>query len=216
MSDSKCQSYVYLTGLIAALAYVFHVVLGGILWPGYNHFLQAISDLTGAGAPNRYLLEGILRVYNVGTLVFGFFAFMYFHKRAWKLASLSMILFLCMQILTMLYPLFPQEAGGGIETFAGLMHLVLTAILVPFTIAAPFCLAFGLRGKESWQFFSRFSLVCGILIFVFGGLSGFFFAQKLSGFGLVERLNLGTLQLWTALLSLSIFFKVKESKSGRR
>jgi len=45
-------------------------------------------------------------------------------------------------------------------------------------------------------------------IIIFGGLSGCFFAKGLPFFGLVERLNIGTLQIWTFILS----YKLSTSK----
>jgi len=42
-----------LSGALAALAYAAHVVIGGLLWAGYSHLMQPISDLTATGAPDR-------------------------------------------------------------------------------------------------------------------------------------------------------------------
>lgn len=41
-----------------------------------------------------------------------------------------------------------------------------------------------------------------LLHVVLGGLTGYFFANQLPFFGLLERLNIGTLMIWIFVLSL--------------
>jgi len=74
------------------------------------------------------------------------------------------------------------------------MHLVVTAIIVPFTIGAPIVTGLGMRKSAGLARAGWLSVACGILIFFAGGASALFFARKLPFFGLVERINIGTLQ----------------------
>jgi len=69
-------------------------------------------------------------------------------------------------------------------------------------------IGFGLKKEKAWKTLGNFSLICGILIIIFGGLTGFFFAKGLPYFGLVERTNIGTLQIWTFVMS----YKLLKSK----
>jgi hypothetical protein len=85
------------------------------------------------------------------------------------------------------------------------MHIVVTFLIVPLTILSPLLVGIGLRKVAGLAGFGRYSIITGIVIFIAGGASAVFFAQKLPYFGLVERINIGTLQLWTFLLSFQLF-----------
>ena len=64
-----------LSGILAPIAYVGAVVVGGLLRPGYSHIAQYVSELIEAGAPNKALLDPLFALYNVLRLrlVLGFF-----------------------------------------------------------------------------------------------------------------------------------------------
>jgi hypothetical protein len=85
------------------------------------------------------------------------------------------------------------------------MHILITAVIVPFTIFTPFLIGFGFISEPQWHSFAVYSIVSGILILIFGGTTAIFYAKKLPYFGLIERLNIGTLQVWTFVLSLELF-----------
>lgn len=59
-----------LSGMLAIVFYVVHVVIGGIKWKGYSHLQQPISDLTATGAPNRALMLTLTNVYGLLALLF--------------------------------------------------------------------------------------------------------------------------------------------------
>jgi uncharacterized membrane protein len=109
-----------------------------------------------------------------------------------------------MHLLSISYTFFPQDLPGTATTQAGTMHLVVTALIVPFTIMSPLFIGFGLKKEKKWKQVGTFSMYCGLLIIIFGGASGFFFANKLPYFGVMERVNIGTLQCWTAVLSYCV------------
>lgn len=192
-------------GVVAVSAYVLHIVLGGFLWNGYNHLMQPISDLTATGAPDREMLEKILWFYAIPAILYGLFAYLYMLKFSPKVAQAGMLLYLIMQIISFSYHFFPQDLPGAEPTFTGTMHLVVTFLIIPLTILAPILIGVGFRKIKGFERFGIYSIITGILIFIFGGTTAIFFAQKLPYFGLVERLNIGTLQVWTFLTALKLF-----------
>ena len=194
-----------LAGALAALAYAAHVVIGGLLWAGYSHLMQPISDLTATGAPDRSTLGIILSAYSLFALVFGVAAMDRFRRLGLKTAAWGMILYVAMQLVSLSYRFFPEDLPGSAVTFLGTMHLAVTAIIVPFTIAAPIVTGLGMRKSAVLARAGWFSVACGILIFFAGGASALFFALKLPFFGLVERINIGTLQAWTLVLSVVLY-----------
>jgi hypothetical protein len=204
MSNNAFQRF-SLLGVVAVSAYVLHVVLGGFLWSGYNHLMQPISDLTATGAPDREMLEIILLFYAIPAILYGLFSYLYILKFTPKVAQAGMLLYLIMQIVSFSYRFFPQDLPGATPTFAGTMHLAVTFLIIPLTILAPILIGVGFLKIKGFKRFGVYSIITGILIFIFGGTTAIFFAQKLPYFGLVERLNIGTLQLWTFLMALKLF-----------
>lgn len=190
--------------MIAVFFYVLHVVAGGFLWEGYSHFHQPISDLTASGAPNRSLMLLFTTIYGILAVLFaaGFTVFeTYKHHR---LTYWGGIFFVMVHILSLSYNFFPQDLPGNPPTLAGALHLWVTVLIVPFTILAPIFIGLGFKKERHWEKFGIISLFTGGLIVIFGSLSGYFFSQKLPYFGLVERLNIGVLQLWTFYFSYKL------------
>ncbi len=197
-------------GMIGVALYVFHVVLGGFLWKGYNHLMQPISDLTASGAPDKDLLGVITLLYGFLCIIAVISAFLYTRGQVPKIASAGILVFLAMHLVSISYNWFPQDLPGAEPTFVGTMHLVVTFLIIPLTILAPILIGVGFRKVNCLKGFGLYSIITGIVIFVAGGTTSIFYAQKLDYFGLVERINIGTLQLWTFLLSWKLFSKKLE------
>lgn len=189
------------SGMLAVVMYLLHVVIGGCLWETYSHLQQPISDLTATGAPDRALMLLLTNTYGLFALIFAVAFTFLVRKERHKLVFLGGISFIILHLVSISYSFFPQDLPGAELSFAGMMHLVVTGLIVPFTILSPLLIGLGLKKEKVWKGLGHFSISCGVLIIVFGGLSGYFFANKLPYFGLVERLNIGTLQLWTFILS---------------
>jgi len=192
------------SGMLAVVIYLLHILIGGFLWKGYSHLQQPISDLTSTGAPNRFLLLLFTNIYGVLALIFAVSFTIFERKECHKLVFWGGISFIILHIVSISYSFFPQDLPGAEPTFAGTMHLAVTFLIVPFTILTPLLIGFGLRKDKAWKTLGNFSLICGILIIIFGGLTGFFFAKGLPYFGLVERINIGTLQIWTFVMSYKL------------
>jgi hypothetical protein len=193
-----------LSGVLAVSIYALHVVIGGFLWKGYSHLQQPISDLTATGAPNKALMLLFTTIYGILALIFAVSFTISESKKHHKLVFWGGISFIILHFISITYGLFPQDLPDTAITFSGIMHIVITALIVPFTIVTPFLIGFGFKKEPNWKKFGIYSIITGIFILFFGGASGIFFAQKLPYFGLVERLNIGTLQLWTLLFSIKL------------
>ena len=192
------------SGMLAVVFYVVHVVIGGIKWKGYSHFQQPISDLTATGAPNRTLMLSLTTIYGLLALLFAVSFTILRSREHNTLVLWGGISFIVLHLVSVLYPLFPQDLPGTETTFRGRMHLVITALIVPFTIFTPFLIGFGFLSEPQWHAFGLYSIITGILILIFGGTTAIFYAKKIPYFGLVERLNIGALQVWTFVFSLQL------------
>ncbi|WP_461091531.1 DUF998 domain-containing protein [Spirosoma gilvum] len=202
--DLPQRSLLLVSGMAAVVLYVLHIVLGGILWSSYSQLQQPISDLTASGAPNRGLLLGLTTGYGLLAILFALAVAFTEGRKHGKLVLWGSITFVLLHLISNLYGFFPEDLPDSAPTFRGVMHLVITALIVPFTMATPFLLGFGLRAEPTWNRFAQYSILTGFLILIFGGLTAFFYAHKLAYFGLVERLNIGVLQIWTFCLSLKL------------
>jgi len=194
------------SGMLAVLVYLVHVVLGGVLWKGYSHLHQPISDLTATGAPNRSLLLKLTNFYGALALIFAISFSFFESKKHHKLVFWGAISFVVLHIVSISYGCFPQDLPGSEMTFSGTMHLIVTALIIPFTILTPLLIGFGFIREQSLKAFGKYSVLTGILIFLFGGTTAIFFINKLPYFGVAERLNIGVLQIWTFCLSFKLYF----------
>lgn len=194
------------TGMFAVIIYLLHILLGGILWKDYNPLQQPISDLTATGAPNRIFISALTSIYGILALIFAFAFTIFESRKHHKLVFWGGISFILMQFVSISYGFFPQDLPGGEVTFEGTMHLVVTGLIVPFTILSPILIGFGFIKELKWKSFGIYSIISGFLILIFGSLCGVFFANKLPYFGLVERINIGVLQVWTFMLSFRFSF----------
>ncbi len=191
-------------GILSPLFYITHVILGGLLWKGYNHIVQPISDLTAAGAPDRELLSVFSTLYSVSGLLFSVCAFLYWRRAKVRSINISMILYIIMSLISFSYVFFPQDMPGEPATFRGIMHLAVTGLIVPVAILYPAFAGIGFRKLGGFKKFSVYSIVTSVVIFVSGGTSVMFIANKIPFFGLVERINIGSIQLWTLVMAVLI------------
>lgn len=64
----KIERYAMPFGMIGAIFYMLHAILGQLLWSEYNPITMDISSLTAVGAPNRDLLMIFSSIYGIATM----------------------------------------------------------------------------------------------------------------------------------------------------
>lgn len=202
--SQNTRRILFSSGLIAVVLYILHVIIGGFLWKGYNHLQQPISDLTAEGAPNQSLMLVFTTTYGILALIFAISIAILEKPLHNKMVAWGSICFVMMHLVSLSYGFFPEDLQGQEQTFAGFMHIAVTALIVPFTIMTPLLLGLGFRKEENWKIFGNYSIITGVLILILGGTSAMVFINKYPFFGLIERLNIGTLQVWTLLLSIKL------------
>lgn len=82
------------------------------------------------------------------------------------------------------------------------MHLVVTGLIVPAAILSPLFAGLGFRKLHNFKKFSIYSIVTSIIIVVSGGMSVIFIANNIPFLGLIERINIGSLELWNFIFAL--------------
>lgn len=196
-----------LLGAASAVVYVLHVWIGGILWEGYDHTEQTISELTGSDAPNAGWLRILTMLYSVLALGFSVVVYLLFEKYlVHKTARFGSILLVLMHFTSLFgYALFPLEDNGAVLNLNNMMHLAVTAAIVILTIAFFIAIGLGLLKTNHFKAIGGFTWLCGLVIFSTGIATPFVMSEGLPVVGLVERINIFTLQLWVFVLSIFLY-----------
>jgi hypothetical protein len=122
----------YLLGLLAPLLFVFTVILGGTLRPGYSHVLDTMNELFSPGSPNRQLLSALYTIFAVMLSIFGF-GLLQFVQEIGEYRTIGIIAtlaFVSVGVISILSAtLFPQDAWGSTPTLPGRLHIILHGII---------------------------------------------------------------------------------------
>ena len=143
------KKHIILSGLLAALVYCIAVAIGGAIRPGYSHISQFVSELIGAGAPNKGLLDPMFAVYNILTAVFAWSFYELVRtqggntKKAIGIAG-TLILF-AQGIFGLATLFFPQDPVGAPFTTTGTLHIVLAGLSSLTTMVGMLLVGFWLR-----------------------------------------------------------------------
>jgi hypothetical membrane protein len=194
-----------MTGTAGVTVYLFHGILGGILYNGYNHLQQPISDLSAVGAPNRLLIILALIIYSVLMIGFSIALTGWSSKYLGRTVTVGAAIFLGIQILSLAYLAFPVNPGRDISSFQNIMHLVITAVIVPASVASPVVVGIGLLVSGNHVKAGIYSLATGAAVLVFGGIAVVMFSSGRPLPGLFERLNIAALLAWVIFLSTYLF-----------
>jgi hypothetical membrane protein len=205
-----------LCGIAGAAFYALHVVLGGLLWQGYSHLTQTISELTGSGAPNAELLRVFTTIYGVLMIVFSVTMLMNFAAlKVNRLAVTGAVLVIIMETVSLAgYGLFPLDQSENVNSFQNMMHIVVTAVVVLCTIGSGYFTGTGLLKTRGMKGMGIFVIVCSVIITVFGAFTPIAMVNNLPFAGLTERINIFTLQIWLSVLSVFLFIRTGKSKEA--
>lgn len=202
-TNKKIWILLLIMGPVSVFFYLLHVVLGGILWKDYSHITQAVSDLTADGAPDQKLLSIFTTIYGILAIVFSITLFLCWKKKVVTIVRIGLISFIVMEVCSLVgYSMFPLSDGGIEMNFQNIMHIVVTAVVVIATILAMYLTGIGLLHKAEFQKLGTITLCCAVIITLSGFGTGFIAGTGLPIMGLVERINIFTLQFWVVVLSV--------------
>ena len=211
--ENKSDSWRFwlLTGVVAALVYIAHTIVGDLLWSDYSAVKQAISDLTADSAPNASMLRIFTTVYGVLTVVFSVSLWQFLKGKFNQFVNWGTIFMVVLFTVSFLgYMLFPLDGDGASMNFQNVMHIVVTAIVVLSTILSLFLLGIGLLRYPTQKKLSTMLLVATGVIVASGASIGIVLANQLDILGIVERINIYTLQIVIAVLSIH-YYRYKDT-----
>lgn len=199
-----------LLGVVSLLSYALAVFLSPLAYDGYDWLSQAVSDLSAENAPSRtlwnqlscaYMPCGIVCCTAVSLSVTGKF------NRALRV---GIYLFTVMNFVSAIgYAAFPLTAAGSPEGFQNVMHIVVTAAVVLFSVASLLLIAIGGLRKRTFPPLAVWALIA--LAFMLLGAIGTNALPK-EYFGIPERFSVFAATGFNAVLGLYLFLGFKEKQ----
>ncbi len=179
-------------------------VIAASVYDGYSRADQAISELSGTGAPSRAFLTAMMPVFTLLVLGFGIGVWRVAGaRRALRLAGGILVAQAIMFPLWLLFPMTSREElaeGAGGANDVGHMVLGMVAVLFIITEIGASATALGVR-------FRYFSIAMAITTLAAGAYVATTTSAVAAGeatpwMGAVERVSYGAWLLWMAALAI--------------
>lgn len=190
--------YLGIFGIVSLLSYTAMVVFSPLAYPGYDWLSMAVSDLSADGAPSQALAErlnalfgpcGVVSVMAVCVAVRGFPP---------KALRLGVYFFAAMEWITVVgYKMFPLAQGEEMASFQNVMHIVVTALVVLFSVVSLILIAVG--GRKTIPSLSVWAVVCFAMMMIGAIGTG---AMPKAVFGLFERFSTFSAVVFNAVLGV--------------
>jgi len=193
-----------ISGVIAVIFYLSHVIGGRMVWSDYNPLIQPISDLTAASSISQPVASRILWGYDIFNLLFCGVLLVFFKRflPINKIFYSGLILKALAELLSVFgYKFFPLADTAWGNSFQNTMHYAITAVIVFSYIVLSILLALGLAKAKIYPKMARF-LKMFSFIFIASGFFTVIATQVLPSYvGLIERVNLYSLMVLNVVLA---------------
>ena len=184
-------------GIISLLSYMAMVVFSPLAYPGYDWLSMAVSDLSAVGAPSAELAGQLNALYGPCGLVSIMAVCVASQNLKTKVLRLGIYFFAAMEWISDVgYKLFPWVADADSSHPQNVMHLIVTALVVIFSLAALILSIIGAK-KEGMK--SLFIWACVCLTAMLLGPVGTGIMPK-AVFGLFERFSTFSAVTFNAVL----------------
>ena len=189
-------------GVISLLSYTAMVVFSPLAYPGYDWLSMAVSDLSAVGAPSAALAEQLNALFGPCAVVSVMAVCVGAAGCKSKLLKTGVGFFAAMEWVTNVgYKLFPWVQDEAASSFQNTMHLIVTALVVLFSVVSLVLIAVGGR-KEPMRSLSVWALVClGAMMLGAAGTG----TMPKSVFGLFERFSTFSAVIFNAVLGIYLF-----------
>lgn len=186
-------------GVISLLSYTAMVIFSPLAYPGYDWLTMAVSDLSAVGAPSAALAERLNALFGPCAVVSVMAVCVGAAGCRSKLLKTGIGFFAAMEWVTVVgYKMFPWVQGEAASSFQNTMHLLVTVLVVLFSVIGLVLIAIGDR-KESLPSLSNWAIVCLAAMMV--GAMGTGIMPK-SVFGLFERFSTFSAVIFNAILGI--------------
>ncbi|MGI6767708.1 MAG: DUF998 domain-containing protein [Bacilli bacterium] len=192
-----------LLGVFQLLFYLLHDVIGALNYPGYNWLNQAVSDLTSADAPSRFIAGSLSNIYALFSVLSMSMLSIIIQENKVRAIRIGIHLFTLMIWISAIgYTLFPLSKSGYAGTFQDIMHLYVITILVVLLsiISLVFIIVGGFKSQGKDKYLAITACLALIMMFVGAIGSGVLAGKK--GFGILERFSTYSAVVFGSILSI--------------
>jgi len=205
MQKHKLVNWLCLSGIIAAIFYLLHDIIGAANYPGYNWASQAVSDLTATDAPSFAIASGLSHVYGIMSCLCCALVCILVQEEKRKALRLGIYLFAIMNLVSAVgYSIFPLSSAGYDGSFQSIMHVyVVTIAVVLLSIVSLILIAVGaFKGKK--KALGILAIAAFVLMFI-GAVGSGNVPKEI--FGIFERFSTYSAVVFTAILGIYGFRK---------
>ncbi len=199
-----------LFGILSLLSYTAMVLFSPLAYPGYDWLSMAVSDLTAVGAPSAALAERLNALFGPCAVVSVMGVCVGAAGCRSKLLKTGIGFFAAMEWITVAgYRMFPLVREEAPSSFQNVMHIVVTVLVVLFSIVSLVLIAVGGR-KEPMRSLSRWAAAC-LAAMMIGALGTGFLPSAV--FGLFERFSTFSAVVFNAVLGICL---LREAFPGQK
>lgn len=186
-------------GVISLLSYTAMVVFSPLAYPGYDWLSMAVSDLGAEGAPSEQLASQLNALFGPCGLVSIMFVCVGVAGCKSKVLKSGIYFFAAMEwVCNVGYNLFPWVKDAPASNPQNVMHLLVTVLVVVFSLASLVLVAIGAR-KEEMKSLGIWAIVCLVAMLI-GPLGTSLLPQAV--FGLFERFSTFSAVVFNAILGI--------------
>ncbi len=192
-----------LLGVVSFLSYTAAVVFAPLAYPGYNWMAQAVSDLSAANAPSLALWNQLSALYNVCEVFCVTVVCIGIQGRKTKLLRSGIYLFAVTEWVSAVgYRMFPLSSSGYAGAFQDVMHMAVTALVVPLSIVSLVIIIVAGAKSKSCRSYGVCAAVALAMMLV--GAMGMKIVPA-AYFGVVERFSVFAATGFNAALGIHLF-----------
>ena len=200
MRNRKLINWLCLTGILGAIFYLLHDIIGALSYPGYSWTNQAVSDLTATDAPSFVAVNGFVTTYKILSILCCALICILTQSEKKKSLRIGIYIFSIMQLVSAVgYSLFPLSSAGYDGSIQSFIHVyILTAIVVLLSIVSLIMIGIGAI-KSNKKLLGVLAFISLALMFI--GAVGSQNVPK-EVFGIFERFSTYSAVIFTGVLGI--------------
>lgn len=193
-------------GMAGAVFYIMHVVIGGILFEGYDHMSMPVSLLTAVGFEFALSMSVLAAASGALLFIFALSAnriLCSLTKDKLILSGTGLLEF-SMAAALIEYLFIPYDITVPFEHVKNLPHEIATFIAAATLVAAIYLIGAGLIKVGVSRRFGTYTVMCSGIVAFFGACTPFLIMLDSPIAGFIERIGMVTLYTW--LFAASLYF----------
>ena len=189
-------------GLISLLSYTTMVLFSPLAYHGYDWMSIAVSDLSAEGAPSQALAGQLNALYGpcgIVSIMAVCVAVEFCKSKSFKT---GIFCFAAMEWISDVgYKMFPWVKDAANSHPQNVMHLIVTALVVIFSLAALILIIIG-AGKEKMKSIRIWAIIC-LAAMLLGPLGTALMPKSV--FGIFERFSTFSAVIFNAVLGIYLY-----------